>query len=126
MQECLQDAIKSMGYAHSLGAREGKFFLASTYHLLSILGIFSSIELILKPVQAEPIGPPASAPGVERTRAKELHDGLVNPSGDSLSVGNGTLGSLLGIPKDSPLHIGGFWIGNGTSQSIGGLNASES
>ena len=114
-----------MGYAHSLGAREGKFFLASTYHLLSILGIFSSIELILKPVQAEPIGPPASAPGVERTRAKELHDGLVNPSGDSLSVGNGTLGSLLGIPKDSPLHIGGFWIGNGTSQSIGGLNKSS-
>ena len=114
-----------MGYAHSLGAREGKFFLASTYYLLSILGIFSSVELTLKPVQAEPIGPPASAPGVERTRAKELHDGLVNPSGDSLSVGNGTLGSLLGIPKDSPLHIGGFWIGNGTSQSIGGLNKSS-
>ena len=114
-----------MGYAHSLGAREGKFFLASTYYLLSILGIFSSVELTLKPVQAEPIGPPASAPGVERTRAKELHDGLVNPSGDSLSVGNGTLGYLLGIPKDSPLHIGGFWIGNGTSQSIGGLNKSS-
>ena len=114
-----------MGCAHSPRAQEGGTFLLPKYFLLSILGLCSSLEFALKSVQAEPIAPPASAPDVERARRKDVKEGLVNPSGDSLSVGNGTLGSLLGIPKDSPLQIGGFWMGNGTSQLLGGLNKSS-
>ena len=45
---------------------------------------------------------------------------LFSPAGDSLRRGTGELGRSLGLPEDSPLTLGGEWIGNGSSQMSGG------
>jgi porin len=34
--------------------------------------------------------------------------------------GTGALGRWLGLPADSPWRLGGFWVGNGTAQLVGG------
>jgi len=45
---------------------------------------------------------------------------LFSPAGDSLRRGTGELGRILGLSKDSPITLGGEWIGNGSSQMSGG------
>jgi porin len=60
---------------------------------------------------------PTSAPQAGNPKASSH---LFNPAGDSLRRGTGELGRLLGLPKDSPVTLGGEWIGNGSSQMSGG------
>lgn len=72
-----------------------------------------SIGVSTSPSWANPTDTPAEPPS-----ARGPH--LFSPAGDSLRRGTGELGRLLGIPKDSPLSLGGEWIGNGSSQMSGG------
>lgn len=65
------------------------------------------------PALAEPAG---QQPAAAATKGSHLF----SPAGDSLRRGTGELGRALGLPADSPLTLGGEWIGNGSSQMTGG------
>ncbi len=70
------------------------------------------------PGWAAELPPAGSPPEAPRPETRGSH--LFNPAGDSLQRGNGELGRLLGLPANSALTLGGEWIGNGTSQIVGG------
>ena len=67
-------------------------------------------------------GDALSAEPLEPNQANPSHTSphLFSPAGDSLRRGTGELGRLLGLPKDSPVTLGGEWFGNGSSQMSGG------
>ncbi|MEB3264871.1 MAG: carbohydrate porin [Synechococcus sp.] len=48
-----------------------------------------------------------------------------NPAASTTAPGTGQLGRWLGLPADSPLRIGGVWVGNGASQIAGGVQSGQ-
>lgn len=65
---------------------------------------------------------PVQAEAAADQPAEEVNHGahLFSPAGDSLRRGTGELGRAMGLSKNSPLTLGGEWIGNGSSQMSGG------
>ncbi|MFM7674157.1 MAG: carbohydrate porin [Synechococcus sp.] len=46
-----------------------------------------------------------------------------NPAASTAAPGTGALGRWLGLPADSPLRLGGVWVGNGCALVVGGLQS---
>lgn len=53
----------------------------------------------------------------------ELRLPSANPAASTTAPGTGQLGRRLGLPADSALRLGGVWVGNGTAQIVGGVQA---
>ncbi|MEE4236369.1 MAG: hypothetical protein V2I51_06565, partial [Anderseniella sp.] len=70
------------------------------------------------------VAPAAEAPVAGAANlGPELRLPSGNPAATDVIPGTGQLGRWLGLPADSPLRLGGVWVGNGTSQIVGGVQA---
>ncbi len=67
--------------------------------------------------------PAASPPSSAADLGPEMRLPSSNPAASSTAPGTGQLGRWLGLPADSALRIGGVWVGNGTSQIVGGVQS---
>lgn len=67
--------------------------------------------------------PPATTPTTAADLGPEMRLPSSNPAASSSAPGTGQLGRWLGFPADSALRLGGVWVGNGTSQIVGGVQS---
>jgi porin len=65
----------------------------------------------------------ASPPEAAADLGQEMRLPSGNPAASSAAPGTGQLGRWLGLPPDSALRLGGVWVGNGTSQIVGGVQS---
>lgn len=67
--------------------------------------------------------PAASPPSTADELGPEMRLPSSNPAASAAAPGTGQLGRWLGLPADSALRLGGVWVGNGTSQIVGGVQS---
>ncbi|WP_254940928.1 carbohydrate porin [Cyanobium sp. Morenito 9A2] len=80
--------------------------------------------LLLQPFgTAAAAEPAASPPSIAADLGPEMRLPSTNPAASSAAPGTGQLGRWLGLPADSALRLGGAWVGNGTSQIVGGVQS---
>lgn len=93
--------------------------MRSTLSRIQLLAVF----LLLSWSSAALAMPGPTLPSTAVELGPEIQLPSSNPAASSAAPGTGQLGHWLGLPSDSALRLGGVWLGNGTSQIVGGVQA---
>ncbi|QPN67436.1 carbohydrate porin [Synechococcus sp. CBW1006] len=91
---------------------------------LLLLGPAAAVAAEGDQADGEEAAPAAQVPAAGAAElGPELRLPSANPAASTAAPGTGQLGRWLGLPVDSPLRFGGVWVGNGTSQIVGGVQS---
>lgn len=79
--------------------------------------------LLLQSVAAAAADVPVTSQPAAADLGQDLRLPSSNPAASTAAPGTGQLGRWLGLAADSALRLGGVWLGNGSSQIVGGVQS---